>query len=49
MTNLFLKQKFAIKIPTGLLQFPAIKLLEFSMQICNILQKALEKAENLVT
>lgn len=49
MTNLFLKQKFAIKIPTGLLQFPAIKLLEFSMQICNILQKALENAENLVT
>lgn len=49
MTNLFLKQKFAVKIPTGVLQFPAIKLLEFFTQICNIPQKALENTEKLET
>lgn len=49
MIYLFLKQKFAIKILTGILQFPAIKLLEFSTQICNILQKALENTEKLET
>lgn len=45
MKDLFSKQKIATKIPTGILKFPAIKLLEFSMQICNILQKALENTE----